>query len=313
MNKYRENLPQLRDQICLTDGGLETVLIFQQGIELPGFASFTLLDRADGSEILRNYMEPYIAIAHQHKFGLLLESPTWRASSAWGDTLGYDGASLDAINRQAIELMEAIRLEHETETSPMPISGCIGPRGDGYTPSAVMTADEAMNYHQRQVQLFADSAADLVSALTLNYCNEAIGLTRAAQAHEIPVAISFTVETDGRLPSGESLGEAIERCDRESDGYAAYFMINCAHPLHFQKTLRELGSTAKRIGGVRANASKLSHAELDNSSELDRGCPDDLAREMLAMRSLATELSVFGGCCGTDHEHIARMAEALRR
>ncbi len=309
--KYRENLPQLQNRICLTDGGLETVLVFQRGIELPGFAAFTLLEREDGCEILKNYFEPYIAIAHRYKFGLLLESPTWRSSSAWGTTLGYDDDALDKINRKAIELMETIRLEHETETSPMPISGCIGPRGDGYTASAMMTAEEAMEYHRKQVQVFANSAADLISALTLNYSNEAIGLIRAASANKIPIAISFTVETDGKLPSGETLRKVIERCDHETNGYAAYFMINCAHPSHFHKTIQELGSWVARIGGVRANASKLSHAELDNSTELDRGCAKDLANEMLALKNVATEMTVFGGCCGTDHEHISKIAETL--
>jgi S-methylmethionine-dependent homocysteine/selenocysteine methylase len=194
----------------------------------------------------------------------------------------------------------------------MPISGCIGPRGDGYTASTMMTAAEAMEYHRKQVQLFANSAADLISALTLNYANEAIGLIRAAKAHGIPIAVSFTVDTNGELPSGETLREAIERCDHETNGYTSYFMINCAHPTHFHKRVQDLGSWVKRIGGVRANASRLSHTELDNASELDRGSPDDLANEMLALKRLATEMNVFGGCCGTDHEHIAKIAEALR-
>lgn len=310
--KYRKQLPQLQNQVCLTDGGLETVLIFQKGMDLPEFAAFTLLDRPDGEETFTTYLDDYIEIARKHEFGLLLESPTWRSNSDWGQKLGYDDKALDAIDQKAIGVLERIRRERETGTSPMPISGCIGPRGDGYSPSAMMSVTEATNYHRRQVRAFGESAADLITGLTMTYADEAIGLTQAAQSAEIPIAISFTVETDGRLPSGERLAAAIEHCDAETNGYASYFMINCAHPTHFRETVEQLGDAALRLGGVRANASKMSHEELDNAEQLDRGCAEELASDMMDLRGLAPHLNVVGGCCGTDHEHIAQMAASLR-
>lgn len=310
--KYRDRLPQLNDCICLTDGGLETVLLFEHGIELPEFAAFTLLDREGGPEILREYYRPYIEIALKHELGLLLGCPTWRASPKWGALLGYDDDALDAINRRCVTLMESIRSEYETSTSPMPISASIGPKGDGYAPAAIHTVEDSANYHSHQVEVLADTAADFLSAMTMSHTNEAIGIIQAAKLHGMPIAVSFTVETDGRLPSGETLGEAIQRCDHETDRYAAYFMVNCAHPSHFCGTMQTNDPWVKRLGGVRANASKLSHAELDNSTELDRGCPNDLAEEILALRRIAPGLNVIGGCCGTDQEHIAKIAEALR-
>ena len=310
--KYRSRLPQLNGHICLTDGGLETVLVFQKGVELPGFASFTVFDRADGEKVLKDYFQSYLDIAHRRGLGLVLESPTWRSSSGWGAELGYETDVLERINRRAVRLLAEIRDEQEQPESPLPISGCIGPRGDGYTPSALMTDTEAEAYHEPQLRVLTESGADLISALTLNYPEEAIGLVRGARTHEIPIAISFTVETDGRLPNGDSLAAAIQRCDEETGGYPAYYMVNCAHPSHFQETFERLGDVAKRLGRVRANASRMSHAELDAAEELDRGEPAELGREIAALRKLVPNLNVVGGCCGTDHEHIGEIAAALK-
>lgn len=306
--KYRPHLPHLNGKLCLADGGLETVLIFQKGIDLPGFASFTMLDRDGGAEILRDYFRPFGAIARTHRTGLLLDSATWRANPDWGWELGYDQKALDDINRRAIAEMETVRAEHETPDTPVLISGCIGPRGDGYVPSKCMTAREAETYHKHQVRAFADSATDVVTALTLNYPEEAIGIVRAAERHDVPVAISFTVETDGCLPGGLSVAEAIARCDAETGGYAAYYMINCAHPVHFRSAFESYGD---RLRGLRANASKRSHAELDEATELDEGDPHELGAELGSLKATAAGLSLFGGCCGTDHRHIEQIARAV--
>lgn len=306
------DLPQLADRIFLTDGGIETVLIFNEGVDLPLFAAFPLLDDEQGTERLRRYYEPYLALADEGGTGFVLESPTWRASPRWAEELGYDAAQLDRLNRRAIELLEEIRSSRPAG-GPIVISGCIGPEGDGYDPERLLTAAEAEDYHSVQIGTFAGTTADMVAAITMTYAEEAIGIARAAAAAEVPVAISFTVETDGRLPSGQPLGEAIEEVDSESGGAPAYFMVNCAHPTHFSGALDEGAPWLERLRGIRANASTKSHAELDEAEDLDAGDPADLGARYAALREQLPQLSVLGGCCGTDHRHVAEIRDACLR
>jgi S-methylmethionine-dependent homocysteine/selenocysteine methylase len=308
--RYRDALPQLDDALFLTDGGLETTLIFHDGHDLPYFAAYDLLTRDGGEDALRRYFEPYVHIALARGVGIVLETPTWRASPDWAARMGHSGDRLEALNRRAVEHLHELRDELETEATPIVVSGCVGPRGDGYVVGETMTAEEAANYHGAQIRSFAEAGADLVTAITMTYAEEALGIVRAAQAVGLPVVISFTVETDGRLPSGQPLGEAIGELDARSDGGPAYFMLNCAHPSHFYDVLEPGSAWTDRIRGLRANASRLSHAELDEAEELDMGDPEELAHEYIALRERLPRLTVLGGCCGTDHRHVEAMTEA---
>jgi S-methylmethionine-dependent homocysteine/selenocysteine methylase len=305
-------LPQLRGDLFLTDGGIETTLIFHRGLDLPEFAAFPLLEDAEGLEVLRAYYEPYLRLAGEHGSGFVLESPTWRASPRWGQALGYDEARLDELNRRAIGLMEVLRAEHAPAGGDIVISGCIGPHDDGYDPAVTLSAQEAQAYHATQIGTFADAGADLVTAMTITYAEEAIGMTRAAGDSGLPAAISFTVETDGRLPSGQTLGDAIVQVDRGADPPPAYYMVNCAHPTHFEGVLEPGAPWLQRIRGLRANASTKSHAELDEAADLDAGDPADLAARYAGLRDRLPALTVLGGCCGTDDRHIAEIAHAWR-
>ena len=307
-SRYRAELPQLGDELFLTDGGIETTLIFHRGLDLPEFAAFDLLKNDNGVDELRRYFVSYLELAKEHGAGFVLEAPTWRASPRWGEEIGYGPAELDAMNRKAIALMADLRDRYQDDVSPIVISGCIGPQDDGYDPERKLSADEAAEYHSTQVGTFADTEADMVAALTLTYVDEAIGIARAAQAEGLPVAISFTVETDGTLPSGEPLSQAIEETDAATGGGPAYYMINCAHPTHFESVLG--GSWTTRIHGLRANASTKSHAELDEAPELDDGDPEDLGARYAGLRGQLPSLNVLGGCCGTDHRHVARICGA---
>jgi S-methylmethionine-dependent homocysteine/selenocysteine methylase len=302
-------LPQLEGDLFLTDGGMETWLVYSQGFELPQFAAFPLLDDPRGFDALRTYFVPYIEIARTNGVGLVLDAPTWRASSHWGGLLGYDACQLADFNRRAVALLEEIR--GEAADVRIVIGGCVGPSEDAYAPSEQVGADEAYAYHGPQIDTFAETAADFVNALTLTYAAEAIGIAQAAAAAGLPVAISFTVETDGRLPSGQTLGEAIEEVDAATDGAVAYFMVNCAHPTHFLDVVGVDGAWRDRVAGVRANASRKSHAELDEAEELDAGDPLELASHYPALRERLPNLRVAGGCCGTDDRHIAAIYEAL--
>jgi homocysteine S-methyltransferase len=306
----RAQLPQLSGETFITDGGMETTLIFDDGIALPDFASFILLEDPTGVDVLRAYYTSYLEIAAQHGVGIVLDTPTWRANPDWGDRLGYSAAALADVDRRGVALLEELRATAEGVPHVI-ISGCIGPRGDGYRVDNEMTAEEAQRYHEPQVATFADTAADLVSALTLTYADEAVGVARAARAAGIPSVISFTVETDGRLPSGQSLREAIEEVDDQTEGAVAYFMVNCAHPTHFAHVFEEDGDWRGRIRGLRANASEKSHAELDEAEELDAGDPAALARHYRELQTRLPSLTVVGGCCGTNQRHVAEICAAV--
>ena len=311
MSKYRSTLPQLGRDFFMTDGGIETTLIFLDGHDLPYFAAFHLLKTSEGEQVLRKYFRTYGELAKKLNVGLILETATWRANPDWGEKLGYGTEDLAEVNNRAVRLLQEIRSEYETDRMPIVISGCIGPRGDGYIPDTAMSAIEAEAYHQIQIATFANTAADLVTAMTINYADEAVGIVRAAKHANMPIVISFTVETDGNLPTGQPLGDAIKQVDDATSRYPAYFMINCAHPSHFARVLPGNEPWATRIRGLRANASKMSHAELNEAPELDAGNPVELGQAYAALRKQQLKhLNVMGGCCGTDHRHIEQIALA---
>jgi homocysteine S-methyltransferase len=310
--KYRQRLPQADGRLFLTDGGLETTLIFHEGWDLPAFEAFTLLESEKGRAAIRAYYDRYIPLAVEQGTGFILDAPTWRANPDWAAKIGYGRERLAKINLDAIQFMAEIRERHETERSPMVISGVIGPRGDGYDPGKVMSAEEAQAYHGWQIRIFRDAGADYVSAYTLTNINEALGFARAAQAAKMPCVVSFTLETDGRLATGERLAEAIAAVDAATEHGPAYYMINCAHPTHFDHVLDETAAWTQRVGGLRANSSRRSHAELDNSPELDTGDPEELGAQYAELRRRFPHLTVLGGCCGTDHRHVACISTACR-
>ena len=301
LQKYRKNLPQLNGKHLLTDGGLETTLIFHDGIDLPLFASFWALKSGEGRAALRGYYERYARIARAQGLGFILDSATWRASKDWGDRLGHSDEDLKTANLDAVAMLFDLRAEFEAG-HPFVISGNMGPRGDGYSPEALMTAEEADDYHSAQVATLDEAGVDMISAITMTHTGEAMGIARACARREMPLALSFTVETDGHLPTGQPLKEAIAEVD--TDCAPAYYMINCAHPDHFRSVLEPGADWTGRIWGLRANASRMSHAELDEAEELDDGDPQELGRDYASLRAVLPNLRVFGGCCGTDHRHV---------
>jgi homocysteine S-methyltransferase len=311
MAKYRHALPQRGGDLFLTDGGIETTLIFHYGLQLPHFAAFDLFRSQAGEEALRRYFRTYAALAHKHQTGLVLETATWRASSDWAHKLNCSSAELAQINRRSVTLLEEIRAEYESPSTPIVISGCVGPRGDGYVPGERMSAGDAQRYHAVQVETLANAEVDSMAAITMNYVEEALGIVRASNAAGVPVVISFTVEVDGRLPTGQSLGDAISQVDDVTSAYPLYYMINCAHTSHFSGALDDDKPWRQRIRGLRANASSMSHAQLNEAPELDAGDPQALGQDYAALRrEKLRNLNVIGGCCGTDDRHVEQMAIA---
>jgi len=312
MAKYRHHLPQLHGDLFLSDGGLETSPVFHDGIDLPHFAAFPLLRTQDGREALASYFRNYLALARERGLGFIIDTATWRANPDWAAKLDVGPAALDTINRDAVRFAIELRDAFErTSAGPGVVDGVVGPRGDGYRVEHRMSAHEAARYHASQIQCFATAGADMVSAITMNYPEEAIGIALAARAAGMPVAISFTVETDGHLASGETIGEAITAVDAATDAYPVYFMINCAHPSHFDNVLPDDEAWLGRIRGLRANASHKSHAELDEAIELDAGDPLDLGQRYRTLHHHLPRLNILGGCCGTDHRHVSAIAEAM--
>jgi S-methylmethionine-dependent homocysteine/selenocysteine methylase len=298
-------LPQLAGRPVVTDGGLETDLIYHHDVDLPDFAAFVLVDDERGRDLLARYYEAYVDIARRAGAAVQLETPTWRASGDWGDRLGYPAAELRRVNRDSVALLDRLRDRAGLDT--FLVSGSLGPRGDGYVPGEMVDPDTAAAYHAPQIEAFAEAGADLVTVLTLTGTGEAIGIVRAARSTGLPVAVSFTVEQDGRLPDGTSLPTAIAEVDAE--GGPDYFMLNCAHPTHMAPAFADAGGGdwCSRIVGLRANASTRSHEELDAATELDEGDPAELSAAQDALRGQLPNLALVGGCCGTDARHVAAM------
>ena len=310
MARYRHHLPQLDGGLFLNDAGLETDLIFNHGIDIPEFAAHTLLADQHGRAALTRYMEGFLALARDSDAGFVLDTQTWRAQSHFSAALGQTPAELRMANRQAVEFASELRDSFSANAQPIVINGLIGPRGDAYAPEEDIAAAEAERYHAEQLGWLAETGVDMVTALTFTQSDEAIGVVRAAESLDLPVVVSLTVETDGRLPTGQPLGEAITAVDAATGAGAAYFMVNCAHPDHFAQQLADT-TWARRIRGVRCNASRMSHAELDECEVLDDGDPTELAHSYRQLKDSLPWLNVFGGCCGSDLRHVTEIARSL--
>ncbi len=301
-------LPHQGTQTFLTYTGMETDLIFTQGVDLPGFASFPLLETPKGRAHLARYATDLTDLAARSNLGVILESATWVANTDRAAALGYDATAVKQANLNAIAFLSDLRstLDH----TPILISANIGPRWDAYAPDTRMTVTEATAYHTTQIATLAQTEANLITAYTMADPTEAIGMVRAARAYALPIVVAFTVETDGTLPTGGTLAEAISQVDVATNAYPAYYMINCAHPDHFAHVLTD-APWSRRIRGVVANASRCSHAELDNATELDAGNPAEFGQQLADLRQKHVHLRVLGGCCGTDMRHLSELAKRL--
>ena len=309
MSNYRNNLPQLSGGLFLTDAGIETDLIFNHGIEIREFAAHTLLPDSHGREAIANYFRGFLSLANKYDTGFVLDSQTWKAHMHWAGDLAANEQELHEANKDSIEFIAELRNEFSGNSKPIVLNGVIGPRGDAYAPEAKVAANEAEEYHAKQISWLADTSVDMVTALTFTQSDEAIGIVRAAESAGLPIVISFTVETDGSLPTGQPLTEAIRAVDDATNAAAAYFMVNCAHPDHFFHVLDD-SEWARRIRGLRCNASRLSHTELDECEVLDDGDPVELANQYKAITNTMPWVNIFGGCCGTDLRHVAQIAMA---
>jgi S-methylmethionine-dependent homocysteine/selenocysteine methylase len=310
--RYRNALPQVADGVTmLTDGGLETALTFRDGIDLPYNAACELLRSEHGMRVLLDYYDENAAIAAEAGLPFSVDSPTWRANPDWTTRLGYSRDEFVEVNREGVRMAQEVRRRHESITTPVVIAGVVGPRSAGFQPGERQSAGQAADYHFRQVDVLAGTEADYINALTLNYSAEALGIARAAEAAGIPAVISFTVETNGLLASGESLGEAIEVVEEGTDAYPAYYALNCVHPSHLPQALTSGAPWTRRIRAYRANSTRRSHREITAANNLDEGTPHELVEQFRELRESLPQLTVVGGCCGSGSGVTLAIAAAL--
>lgn len=298
-------LPHQTDQKFLVFAATGTDLIFNRGQELPGFASFPLNEDPEAQPVIVDQMRDLVNTAKAAGVGCIIDTLTWMANRDRAAPLGYDADRLAALNRTAVRLMRDLRDEVAAEDVLLAL--CLGPSRDPYTKLEPMTVENARSYHRAQIEAIHDMSVDLVHAYTFNQVEEAAGVALAASDFGVPVVVSFVVETDGKLDNGLPLEEAIAQVDELTSNGPAYFMVNCAHPDHFSHVL----TGNPRLKGIVVNASRCSHAELDDATKLDDGDPEELAAEITRLVKLYPSLSVIGGCCGTDFRHLQRMAEGV--
>lgn len=293
------------------DAGLETVMIFLEGIDLPYFASFYLLDSESGRAALTRYFDHFLPMARAGGTGFVLDTATWRANMGWAAAMGLDAAAIRAVNQRAVAFAQDYRTKVETDSLPILINGVVGPAGDGYRVDTALTAEAAEALHSMQIDALADSGVDMISAVTMTYPAQAIGIARAAARRGLPHVLSFTLETDGHLPDGQPLHAALAEVEAATDGSPLFYMVNCVHPAHLARELD--GPMRARIGGIRANASRLSHAELDVATELDDGDPVEFGHFYATFGRYLPNLRIIGGCCGSDHRHVGEAAGHFHR
>lgn len=305
--KTSDLLSRMSGKLWLADGGLETTMLFHDGFDLPEFAVFPLLADERGRARMAAYFDSCMDTAEALGLGFILDTATWRASHGWGAKLGLSAGRIAQVNADAVAFAQGLKADRGM-TADIIVNGVIGPFGDAYAPDRVLGMNEAHDYHLPQARALAAAGAEMITAVTMTHPNEAIGIARAAAEVGLPVALGFTVETDGRLVTGMTIAEAIAHADEATGGAAAWYMINCAHPDHFIHSLS--GGWTGRIGAIRANASRMSHAELDNATELDPGNVNELAQDYRRLQNLLPNLRVLGGCCGTDASHIHAIGHA---
>ncbi|MEW6269134.1 MAG: homocysteine S-methyltransferase family protein [Thermodesulfobacteriota bacterium] len=303
----------------LTPGGTETFMLFQQGFPLREGCAFEIFDDdAAWTRLRTEYLDRIFRAAQEHGHGLLLDTLVWRAHPDYVAALGYPAGDLARFNELAVERTRQAVAEWRARDGarrgelPVVLTADVGPRGDGYKVSdAGVTPEAARAYHRAQIEVLARAGVELVCALTMTSVAESIGVALAARDCGLPLIVSPTVETDGTLPDGTPLGELVRQVDEATGGAPLFYMVNCAHPTHVAGALARAKAAGEawlgRFKGIRANSSRKSHAELDDSPELDRGNPQELGREVAAMKR-EYGLRVVGGCCGTDAEHIAAIA-----
>lgn len=303
--------PRLDGSFYLTEGGTETELLYKHGLKLPEFAMFPLLDDAEGLAVSRAMYRRYMEAAAAHGAGILLIGHDYRASPDWGAKLGYSPEGLAEMQRRSIGFLAEIRDEFRDRVEHAYIAGCLGPRGDAYGTGGSMTAEEAEEYHLTQLTTLKGTEADMAVALTFNNVPEAVGAVRAAGRVGLPIGVSLTLSSEGRLRSGPTLREAVEAIDAETGGAAAWMGTNCSHPMEFFPALDDAGPWLDRLRYFRPNAAMMDKLALCKLGHLEDGDPVELGGQMADLALRLPRADILGGCCGTDERHLGEIARSV--
>ncbi|MDX2274422.1 MAG: homocysteine S-methyltransferase family protein [Hyphomonadaceae bacterium] len=304
---------QREDVIYLTEGGQETELMYKFGFELPEFAMYPLLDNAEALAAMRGMYQRVLETAAKHQVGVLLGGLDYRASPDWASKLGYSREGLADAQFRCIGFLREAAEPFEGQIPDIKIVGCVGPRGDAYSLNRTITAEEAEDYHAVQIETLKRAGVDLISAMTFNNIEEAVGVARAAAKANMPLTVSFTLDSTHRLKSGPSLKQAIEQTDaRAGDARPAFYGVNCSHPVEFEPAL-EPGDWIKRVRSLRPNASAKEKVELCKIGHLEDGDPVEFGEQMGDLARRYPHIDVWGGCCGTWERHLDHIAANVKR
>ena len=306
-----EFLPRVDGTYYLTEGGIETEIMYKYGFELPHFAMFPLLDNPEALTAMKGIWQRSLRAAADNGFNAIMNGVDYRASPDWGALLGYTPDGLASMQMRAIDFLRDVARDFEQDIDTIIISGTIGPRGDAYSRNETITADVAEEYHSVQLATLKKAGVDMAWAMTFNNIPEAVGTIRAAENTGIPIAMGLSLDSSSRLNSGPSMAEAVPEIDAQTNSAAAFFGLNCSHPLEFEPAL-DGGEWMKRLRSIRPNASPMDKIALCKIGHLEDGDPDELAQQMLDVARRMPHMDIFGGCCGTDERHLSKIAATVK-
>lgn len=298
--------------IYLTEGGQETEVMYRHGFELPEFAMFPLLDNPAALNVMREMYQRYLDVAARHGCVALMGGLDYRASPDWGRKIGLSDQQLADYQQRAIAFLRDVAAPYVGQLPGVMFVGCIGPRGDAYSLNQTMTEEEAEEYHSFQLAGLKAAGVDLAMAMTFNNVPEAVGIARAAARADLPLEISFTLDSNHRLKSGPSLKSAIETVDfLAGEDRPDFYGINCSHPLEFSPAL-EPGTWTRRIRSLRPNAAMMDKQSLCALGHLEEGDPVSLGSLMGMLARGHPHVDMWGGCCGTWDKHLEHIAANVR-
>jgi S-methylmethionine-dependent homocysteine/selenocysteine methylase len=308
METTLEYPPRKPGLLYLTEGGVETEIMYKWGHKLPHFAMFTLLDKPEAMADMKSMFARALEVAATQKTGLVLSSLDYRASPDWAALLGISADGLRDVHFRTVAFMKEVAAPFVEKIPDLVFSGVIGPRGDAYGKGGGITEEEAEDYHTPQLKNLRDAGADMACALTFNNIPEAVGVARAAKAVGIPLGLYFTLNSKGTLGSGPTLKEAVESVEEITQGAPSYYGLNCSHPLEFMESLED-GDWLKRVRSIRPNAVRMEKVALCKLGHLEDGDPEELGQQMGDIRQKFPQMDILGGCCGTDERHLGEIAK----
>ncbi|WP_242521620.1 homocysteine S-methyltransferase family protein [Motiliproteus sp. SC1-56] len=296
----------------MTEGGTETEIMYKFGFELPHFAMFPLLDNPKAVSALNGMYQRYLDTAAKHGFNALVGGLDYRASPDWGSLLGYSNTGLAEMQLRAIEFLRDVAKPYQGQIADIQIVGVVGPRGDAYALNKTISAQEAEAYHSTQLETLQQADVDLVWAATFNNVPEAVGVSRAAARCQLPLCMSFTLDSNHRLKSGPTLKQAIETVDlKAGDRRPDFYGINCSHPLEFSPAI-EQAAWFERVRCLRPNAAMMDKISLCKLGHLEDGDPQDLGEQMGELARRFPHIDIWGGCCGTWERHLEQIATQVK-